>query len=95
MVTPTINDSTGTTPVDIPGLDNGALGPSDSSDSGSDVAPGMRGRDSDSTGTGERAGVEPLELEEKPAELDADHIVGEDEAGLAHTRPDPVRNEGE
>ena len=89
-----MNDNNDTAPLDIPGLDNGSLGPSDTSDSGSDVAPAQRGRDSDSTGTGERAGVEPLELQDEPAELQADRIVEEDEAGLAHTRPDPARNGG-
>lgn len=78
-----------------PGVDNGALGPSDTSDSGSDVAPGMRGRDSDATGTGERAGVEPLEREDIPADLAAGHVVDDEDAGLAHTPPDPARNGGE
>jgi len=89
-----MTDTSDTPSIDIPGRDNGALGPSDTSDSGSDVAPAQRGRDSDSSGTGERAGVEPLELEAEPAERQADHIVDEDEAGLAHTRPEPTRNGG-
>ena len=94
MATSKLGSVEGETQVDIPGLDNGALGPSDTSDSGSDVVPSMRGRDSDSTGTGERAGVEPLDLEDDPADVEADRIVGEGEAGLAHTRPDPTRNGG-
>lgn len=80
--------------IEIPGRDNGALGPSDTSDSGSDVAPGMRGRDSDSTGTGERAGVEPIEQQDEPTDVEADRIVDEGEAGLAHTPADPARNGG-
>ncbi|RYF59254.1 MAG: hypothetical protein EOO27_09905, partial [Comamonadaceae bacterium] len=63
-----MTDTSDTPSIDIPGRDNGALGPSDTSDSGSDVAPAQRGRDSDSSGTGERAGVEPLELEDESAE---------------------------
>ena len=88
------NSLDGEAQVEIPGLDNGALGPSDTSDSGSDVAPGMRARDSDSTGTGERAGVEPLDRQDEPDDVDADRVVGEREAGLAHTPPDPTRNGG-
>jgi len=70
------------------------LGPSDSSDSGSDL-PGSAGdHDTDSQGTGERESVEPSLEDDSGDDIETDRIVGEDEAGLAHTRPDPVRNGG-
>lgn len=94
MTNETPNTLDGDMQIDVPGLDNGALGPSDTSDSGSDVAPGMRGRDSDSSGTGERAGVEPIEKQDELDDVETDRIVGEQEAGLAHTPPDPTRNGG-
>ncbi len=64
------------------GHDINALGPSDSSDSGSDMAgtPG-RGGDTDSTGTGERAGVERSD-ETTARDIDVDRIeedIGPDE----------------
>lgn len=94
MATRTIMQSGEEIPeVDI-GRDNAALGPSDTSDSGSDVPESSRGRDSDSQGTGDRAGVEPIELESPPEDLEAERIVGEDEAGISHSRPDPVKNGG-
>ena len=79
----------------VSGHDNGSLGPSDTSDSGSDVPENFRGRDSDSQGTGARAGVEPVDLESPADDLDAERIVGEDEAGISHSAPDPVKNGGE
>ena len=64
-----------------------ALGPSDSSDSGSDMpnAPNTRGEgldaDSDRHRTGERAG--PGNRPPRPGQdRDADRVVGADEAGL-------------
>lgn len=71
------------------GHDTKSLGPSDFSDSGSDIVDagrsvGDRGMDdnSDRYGTGERiaAGKEPRERPN--AERDADRVVGGDEAGL-------------
>lgn len=65
------------------GHDINALGPSDSSDSGSDMAgtPGRRG-DTDSTGTGERASVERDDGKKPAADIDIDRVepgIGPDE----------------
>lgn len=87
---------TGEAPIDLGiGRDNAALGPSDTSDSGSDVPASYAGRDTDSQGTGDRASVDPIADEAPEADdLDTDTVVGEEEAGLAHTEPDPARNGG-
>jgi hypothetical protein len=77
----------------LPGHGNRALGPSDTSDSASDLGPGAPDTDSDSTGTGERADVEG-DVDGPIDDVTTDRIVDEDEAGLAHTRPDPTRNGG-
>lgn len=61
------------------GHDIASLGPSDSSDSGSDMAgtPGRHG-DTDSTGTGERAGVRrDDESENGPRDIDTNRIEQE------------------
>lgn len=63
------------------GHGKGALGPSDNSDSGSDMQ-GIPGQDpesldsdSDAAGTGERSGVEPPELAAaEGGDIDTDHI---------------------
>lgn len=58
------------------GHDIASLGPSDSSDSGSDMA-GLPGRhsDTDATGTGERVGVRRDETEDADArDIDTDRI---------------------
>jgi hypothetical protein len=65
------------------GHDINALGPSDSSDSGSDMSgtPGRSG-DTDSTGTGERAGVERRDEAAAARDIDVDRIeedIGPDE----------------
>jgi len=70
------------------------LGPSDSSDSGSDLPGSAGANDSDAQGTGERESVDPTLPDDTGEDIDADRVVGEDEAGLAHSRPDPVRNGG-
>ena len=78
-------------PDNLPGLPDrvlgtghgkGALGPSDNSDSGSDVQ-GIPGQDqesldsdSDAAGTGERAGVEPENAAPDGGDIDVDHIEG-------------------
>jgi hypothetical protein len=87
------------------GGDTRSLGPSDSSDSGSDVAsggvtsPDELVSDSDRAGTGERAGVDATEIE--ASEIGPDRIVDADEAGLgtgldeaeeANQAPQPKRN---
>ncbi|HUQ24357.1 MAG TPA: hypothetical protein VM140_01715 [Burkholderiales bacterium] len=64
------------------GHDTKSLGPSDTSDSGSDVNPGeASGSDSDSGGTGERQNVEDRQGR-TDADRDVDRVVGADEAGL-------------
>src|SRR3954468_15276568 len=68
-----------------PGHDVRSVGPSDSSDSGSDVAglPGMDGT-SDRQGTGERASVElDDEAELRPdADIEPDRVIEARQAGL-------------
>ncbi|WP_094842720.1 hypothetical protein [Bordetella genomosp. 11] len=77
----------------LPGHGNRALGPSDSSDSGSDLGPGTPDTDTDASGTGDRADVEG-DSDPVGNDVASDRIVDEDQAGLAHTRPDPARNGG-
>ena len=74
-------------PTQAPGRDGAALGPSDGSDSGSDVA--MTG-DSDSTGTGERASAIPDEDIREAMDITPDRITatpGTDEAADASLSP--------
>ena len=72
------------------GHDTGSLGPSDSSDSGSDLAgPGTDRRlgdigldaDSDRSGTGERMSAD-IEPEREVGDVDTDRVVDASEAGL-------------
>lgn len=59
------------------GHGNDALGPSDSSDTGSDTqGPGDGGieTDTDSNGTGERAGVDRESIEGDGADIDVDRV---------------------
>lgn len=62
------------------GHGKGALGPSDSSDSGSDMqgVPGQDAEeldnDSDAAGTGDRAGVEPHNGAPDGGDIDVDHV---------------------
>lgn len=71
-----------------------ALGPSDSSDSASDMPEGTPDTDSDRNLTGERAEVETIDDETDAADIGPDTTVPEEDAGLSHTRPDPARNGG-
>lgn len=59
------------------------IGPSDSSDSGSDLAGGdaLDDDDSDRSGTGERTTVEERDVREA-ADVDTDRIVGPADAGV-------------
>lgn len=77
-----------------PGHGNRSLGPGDSSDSGSDQGPNAPDTDTDSTGTGERADVEGDTDNLLERDIAVDDVVDEEEAGLAHTRPNPERNGG-
>jgi hypothetical protein len=78
----------------LPGHGNRALGPSDSSDSGSDLGPEAPDADTDAEGTGERADVEGDSDGPEAEDVAPDRIVDEDDAGLSHSRPDPARNGG-
>ncbi|MGK5079699.1 hypothetical protein [Janthinobacterium sp. HLX7-2] len=78
------------------GHGKGALGPSDSSDSGSDMqgVPGLDAEaldsDSDAAGTGERAGVEPQNTAPDGGDIDVDHVermVPEPSAEDADAKP--------
>ena len=68
------------------GNDTGSLGPSDTTDTGSDVAGGFAigadelGSDSDAAGTGDRAGVGADE--EVGSDIGFDQVVNADDAGL-------------
>lgn len=69
------------------------FGPSDSSDSASDRP--AEPANTDAAGTGERASVNPRAAEDDVAQdIDTDQEVSADEAGLARTPADPVRNGG-
>jgi hypothetical protein len=71
-------------------------GPSDSSDSPSDLPSSSRGRDSDAQGTGSRPAANPRIPDEDPgADIRPDDVVDEAEAGVSHSPPDAVRNGGE
>lgn len=70
------------------------IGPSDSSDSITELPEEMQQSDSDRHATGERASVEERPDVDSAEDIDVDRTVPEEEAGLAHTPPDPVRNGG-
>jgi hypothetical protein len=78
----------------LPGHGNRALGPGDSSDSGSDLPANSPDTDTDSMGTGDRADVEGEPDGPRMDDINIDRVVREEEAGLAHSPPDPVRNGG-
>ena len=66
----------------LKGHDTKTLGPSDTSDSGSDVNPGEpTGSDSDRAGTGERENIEG-EQGRTGSDSGVDRVVSEREAGL-------------
>ncbi|MCS3505772.1 MULTISPECIES: hypothetical protein [Achromobacter] len=86
-----------TTPPDIRSPDDSGrpdLGPSDSSDSASDLPPGRAHTDSDSQATGERESVDPDLREDDGDDIAPDHVTDADDAGVSHSPPDPVRNGG-
>ncbi|NGM86149.1 MatE family transporter [Parapusillimonas sp. SGNA-6] len=72
-----------------------AFGPSDSSDSASDMPARAPDTDSDRSNTGERPDVENRGQGPLDEDIEPDKIVSEDRAGLAHTPPDPERNGGQ
>ena len=71
-----------------------AIGPSDTSDSVNDLPEELQSTDSDRQSTGERPSVDAPPDSSPGADVDVDRTVSEEEAGLAHTPPDPVRNGG-
>jgi|GEM_PF-434912 len=70
------------------------LGPSDSSDSASDLPPGLAHSDSDSQATGERESVEPDLRDDDGSDIAPDRVTDADEAGISRSAPNPVRNGG-
>lgn len=71
------------------------IGPSDTSDSINDLPEELQDTDSDRQSTGDRPSVEDRPNVASGEDVDVDRNVSEDEAGLARTPPDPVRNGGE
>ena len=69
------------------------IGPSDSSDTASELPDNFPETDSDRRNTGERAEVENR-TDPAGADLEPDKITSGRKAGLARTPPDPVRNGG-
>lgn len=69
------------------------IGPSDSSDTASELPHSFPDTDSDRQSTGERAQVENVS-EPDPEDIEPDKTVSEDEAGLSYSPPDPERNGG-
>lgn len=70
------------------------IGPSDTSDSLNDLPEEMEDSDSDRQSTGERPSVDERPNIASGEDVDVDRNVSEDEAGVARTPPDPVRNGG-
>lgn len=70
------------------------IGPSDTSDSVNELPEELQDTDSDRQSTGERPSVEETPDLSSGEDVDVDRNVSEDEAGLAHTPPDPARNGG-
>lgn len=82
--------------VDLEGASRAdpGIGPSDTSDSINDLPEEMQDLDTDRQATGERPSVEERPNIASGEDVDIDSEVSEDEAGLAYTPPDPVRNGG-
>lgn len=88
MANSTLLDNDDMIPDEPPGHDTGALGPGDSSDSGSDIiGTSLADSDTDRQGTGERISVEPDEHESDGADIGTDHIADGGEIGVTG-RPD-------
>jgi hypothetical protein len=70
-------------PGTIPGHDSRSIGPSDSSDAGSDLAGLDRNDDSDREGTGERLSAgDESDTRGADSDIGFDRVVGPEEAGL-------------
>jgi len=70
------------------------LGPSDSSDSASDLPRDQAHTDSDAQGTGDRESANPRDRDHEGADIGPDHVTDADHAGVSRKPPDPVRNGG-
>lgn len=69
-------------------------GPSDSSDSPSDLPVPSPQSDSDAQGTGDRPTAAPLTPEDAGSDIAPDDVVDETGAGVSHAPPDAARNGG-
>ncbi|MGE8687673.1 MAG: hypothetical protein ACN6PJ_11100 [Achromobacter sp.] len=70
------------------------LGPSDSSDSASDLPTDLAQTDSDAQGTGDRESANPRDRGHEGADVDTDHVADAEQAGVSRKPPDPARNGG-
>lgn len=70
------------------------LGPSDSSDSASDLPRELVHTDSDAQGTGDRESANPRDRGHDGADIETDHVTDAERAGVSRRPPDPVRNGG-
>lgn len=70
------------------------LGPSDSSDSASDLPRELVHTDSDAQGTGDRESANPRDRDHEGADIETDHVTDAERAGVSRRPPDPVRNGG-
>lgn len=70
------------TPPFVPRESEPDLGPSDSSDSASDLPPGWAATDSDAAGTGERPAVDSRPNERESPDILPDEIVDAGDAGV-------------
>lgn len=82
-------------PVMAPDHEGRALpgyGPSDSTDSGSDLPREQANTDSDAQGSGERKSVNRRDRDSDAGDIDVDAVVDEEQAGVSHRQPSPTRN---
>lgn len=86
----------GEIPLDSEGASRAdpGIGPSDLSDSPTELPESVQDTDTDRYLTGERPTVDERPNIASGEDVDVDREVSEDEAGLAHTPPDPARNGG-
>lgn len=83
-----------TRPRVFPPAENGSeessrpdLGPSDSSDSASDLPPDLVHTDSDAQGTGDRESANPRDRDHEGADIAADRVTDAEHAGVVRKRP--------
>lgn len=83
MANSSLLDNDDMIPDEAPGHDMASLGPGDSSDTGSDIAgTALADTDTDRYGTGERASVEPDEVEPDGSDIAPDHIADGQDIGV-------------